>query len=154
MNAKIDQLTNAEQEWISQQLKDAMAFVASVLGKETNDLPSPEDLDRAFNTWLHSPSHDTSEANSVINFVGVAFGQHLANTSPLEWVIASDDYGTELALYAFPGQGDVLVYPQNFVAKRYESRVGTFIAESLIKIQQDVSNAQNIKQQRKWWKPW
>ena len=102
MNAKIDLLTPAEKEWIVQQLKEGKAYVQQVLGKESEDLPSPEDLDQTFNTWMHSPTHDSSQANAVINFIGVAFGQHLANTSPLEWVIASDDYGTALALYAFP----------------------------------------------------
>jgi hypothetical protein len=154
MNAKIDQLTPAEMEWIGQQLKDAKAFVQRVLGKESEDLPSADDLDRAINTWMHSPNDDSSDANAVINCIGVAFGQHLANTSPLEWVIASDDYGTELALYAFPGQGDVLVYPQNFVAKRYEAAEGPFIVKSLHQIRQDVSDVQNANQQKKWWKPW
>lgn len=139
MDAKIEQLTAGEQEWIVQQMAMAHEFVQRTLNKETDELPSPEDLDQAFNAWLHS--HHPSDANSVINCVGVAFGQHLVDSTSLEWVIASDEYGTELALYGLPGQGDILLYPQNFVAKRYEANVGIFIAESINEIRSDVDLA-------------
>lgn len=139
MDTKIEQLTAGEHEWIEQQIVIAHEFVQRTLNKETEELPSTEDLDQAFNSWLHSRTHDPSDANSVINCVGIAFGQHLVDSTPLEWVIASDAYGTELALYALPGEGDVLVYPQNFVAKRYESNVGIFIVESVNQIRSDVS---------------
>ena len=140
MDAKIEQLTAGEQEWIVQQIAIAHEFVRRTLNKDAEGLPSTEDLDQAFNSWLHSLSKDSSDANSVINCVGVAFGQHLVDSTPLEWVIASDEYGTELALYGLPGQGDVLVYPQNFVAKRYEANVGIFIVESVNQIRSDVSS--------------
>ena len=138
MKAKTNQLTPAEQDWIDQQLRDVRTFVEKTLGKESAPLPSPEDLDEAFNAWRYSPSYDPSQANAIINCVGIAFGQHLVNSSPLRWVIASDDYGTELALYALPGKGDVLVYPQNLILKRYESGGGKFVVETLIKVRQDV----------------
>jgi len=140
MDAKIEQLTAGEHEWIEQQLAIAQEFVQLTLNKDTEELPSPEDLDQAFDSWLHSLSQDPSDANSVINCVGIAFGQHLVDSTPLEWVIASDAYGTELALYGLPGQGDILVYPQNFVAKRYEANVGIFIVGSLNQIRSDVSS--------------
>jgi Domain of unknown function (DUF3806) len=140
MDAKIEQLTAGEHEWIEQQIAIAQEFVQRTLNKDTGELPSPEDLDQAFNSWLHSLSQDPSDANSVVNCVGVAFGQHLVDSTPLEWVIASDSYGTELALYGLPSQGDILVYPQNFVAKRYEANVGIFIAESVNQIRADVSS--------------
>jgi len=139
MDTKIEQLTAGEHEWIEQQIAIAREFVQRILNKETEELPSTEDLDQAFNSWLNSRTHDPFDANSVINCVGIAFGQHLVDSTPLEWVIASDAYGTELALYGLPGEGDVLVYPQNFVAKRYESNVGIFIVESVNQIRSDVS---------------
>ena len=139
MDTKIEQLTAGEHEWIEHQIAIAREFVQRTLNKETEELPSTEDLDQAFNSWLHSRTHDPPDANSVINCVGIAFGQHLVDSTPLEWIIASDAYGTELALYGLPGQGDVLVYPQNFVAKRYESNVGIFIVESVNQIRSDVS---------------
>lgn len=154
MEQKIEELTAAENDWISQQIAAARNFVGEAIGEDSTDLPSPEDLDQAFNSWLNSVSHDPADANSVINCVGIAFGQHLVNTTPLQWVIATDDYGTELALYGLPGNGDVLVYPQNFVAKRYEAKVGTFIVESIKQIQTDVNKVEAPKVKPKWWKPW
>ena len=146
MDAKIEQLTAGEQEWIVQQIAIAHEFVQRTLNRDTEELPSAEDLDQAFNAWLHATSHDPSDANSVINCVGIAFGQHLVDSTPLEWVIASDEYGTELALYGLPGQGDILVYPQNFVAKRYEANVGIFIIESVNQIRSDVSSVMRSHQ--------
>jgi hypothetical protein len=140
MDAKNGQLTAGEQEWIMQQIEIAHEFVQRTLNKDTEGLPSPEELDQAFNSWLHSLSDDPSDANAVINCVGVAFGQHLVDSTPLEWVIASDEYGPELALYGLPGQGDFLVYPQNFVAKRYDANVGIFIVESINKIRSDLNS--------------
>ena len=152
MNAKIEQLTPEEHEWISEQIAAAKLFVAQTTGKEQNELPSPEDLDQAFGSWLKT--HDPAEANSVVNCVGVAFGQHLVNTTSLEWVIATDEYGTELAAYGLPGNGDILVYPQNFVTKRYEARESGFIVESVNKIQKQVADVEKSGSGKKWWKPW
>jgi hypothetical protein len=152
MNAKIDQLTPAEHEWIAEQIDATKLFVAETVGTVQNELPSPEDLDQAFGSWLKT--HDPAEANSVINCVGVAFGQHLVNTTPLEWVIASDEYGTELAVYGLPGNGDILIYPQNFVTKRYEKGVGGFIKESINQIQRQVADVEKGGSGKKWWKPW
>jgi hypothetical protein len=140
MDTKIEQLTAGEHEWIAQQIAVAHELVQRTVNKDTEELPSPEDLDHAFNSWLHSLGPDEADANSVVNCVGIAFGQHLVNSTQLEWVIASDEYGTELALFGLPGQGDILVYPQNFVAKRYEANVGTFIVESIDQIRSDVSS--------------
>lgn len=153
MKAKIEQLTPAEQAWISQQIEAAKEFVSETLGEGINDLPSPQDLDQAFNAWLNS-SHDPADANFVVNCVGIAFGQHLVNTTPLKWVIATDDYGTELAIYGLEGSRDVLVYPQNFVAKRYEAKSGIFIVDSIKQIQADVSKIEIRTSPKKPWKPW
>lgn len=153
MNAKIEQLTPAEQDWIQQQIAIAKDFVHQIVGTIASDLPSPEDLDKAFYSWSHSVVHDTSQANDIINCTGAAFGQHIVNATGLQWVIAVDEYGTELAVYGLPGAGDVLIYPQNLVAKRYEAKSGLFIAETLKKITADVSKIQNQQQNKKWWKP-
>jgi hypothetical protein len=154
MKAKIEQLTPAEQDWISQQIEAAKEFVSETLGEGINDLPSPQDLDRAFDAWLNSPSHDPADANFVVNCVGIAFGQHLVNSTPLKWVIATDGYGTELAIYGFEGTGDVLVYPQNFVAKSYEAKSGIFIVESIKQMQADVSKIENRSSPKRPWKFW
>ncbi len=152
MDAKIEQLTDAEREWIRQQIEIAQGFVEVTLGVSGSELPEPEDLDRAFNAWL--PNHDPTEANAIVNCVGVALGQHVVDRTGLEWVIASDNYGTELAIYGLPGKGDVLVYPQNLVAKRYEKQSGPFVVDIINKLCADIENVRNQKEEKKWWKPW
>ena len=53
-------------------------------------------------------------------------------------VIATDEHGTELAVYGLPNRGDVLVYPANFVAKRWEQRETNFLEEAYRRIAEDV----------------
>jgi hypothetical protein len=42
-------------------------------------------------------------------------------------MIAIDKRGSDLALYGLPGKGDVLIYPANLVAKRWERRETNFL---------------------------
>jgi len=74
-----------------------------------------------------------------------------------QWTIATDNYGTDLAVLALPGGGDVLVYPANFVAKRWERRASNFLATSVRAIQQDVARVGGMgrsSERRSWWKFW
>lgn len=56
----------------------------------------------------------------------------------LKWVIATDEQGSELAVYGFSGRGDVLIYPANFVAKRWERRETNFLEKAYQQIGQEV----------------
>jgi hypothetical protein len=56
----------------------------------------------------------------------------------MRWVIVHDDAGTDLAVLGFPGRGDVLIYPANFVAKRWERREVDFLERSYRRIEDDV----------------
>jgi len=74
-----------------------------------------------------------------------------------EWTIAADDQGTDLAVRALPGRGDVLVYPANFVAKRWERRESNFLAACFQAIRKDVAAIETGSAQperRPWWKFW
>ena len=78
------------------------------------------------------------QINGTINIIGVQFGQFLVDAVGFRWVVASDKQGTDLAILALPGQGDVLVYPANFVAKRWERRETDFLARSFDAIREQV----------------
>jgi Domain of unknown function (DUF3806) len=56
-----------------------------------------------------------------------AFGGELVEVLGFQWVIATDEYGTDLAVLARPGRGDVTIFPADFVAKRYERREAPFL---------------------------
>jgi Domain of unknown function (DUF3806) len=128
VDAKLSALSAAEQTWVADQLVAAERFVADYgSGKFTGGLPA---LDHAWASWLDRQSVDPQDPNPVINAVGVAFGQALIEAlEGYGWVIAADGQGTDLAVSGPPDAGDVLVYPANVVAKRYESRTSVFLVD-------------------------
>lgn len=126
MDATVNPLTETEREWLTAQLAAAAQFVADY-GSDRH--PAGLDaLDHAWAAWLDRQSVDPEDPNTVINAVGVAFGQGLIEAlDGFSWVIAEDADGRDLAVFGLPDTGDVLVYPANVVAKRYESREQQFL---------------------------
>ncbi len=138
MEQKIEELNEKEHEWIAAQVAAASHFVAEFSSLDTNQALTLAVLDRAFAKWMGSNPSDASQVNETINCVGVAFGTFLVDGIGMKWVIATDEYGSDLAVYALPGQGDVLVYPANFVAKRWKRRETNFLEDSYLNIKRDV----------------
>jgi hypothetical protein len=135
MDPRIEALGDGERKWIEAHLRIARSFVGAYAGiQPTEELPTPEDLDDAWAAWL--PQWERLDANAVINAVGMAFGEHLIAALNLQWVVATDEHGTELAVHGEPC--NVLFYPANFVAKRFESRTTNFIAPLLKQIVEDI----------------
>jgi len=126
VDATVTRLTDAEQTWVDQQLAGAARFVEDY-GSMRNTA-GLEALDHAWAAWLDRQLVDPEDPNAVINAVGVALGQALVDgLEGFEWVIADDGEGTDLAVFGMPGAGDVLVYPANLVAKRYDARDPMFL---------------------------
>jgi hypothetical protein len=139
MKQKIDPLNANEAVWIKTQLENASIFIEGFSGEDSEQPPlTLSALDRAFAAWIASEPVDTDLINAVINYVGIAFGQALVDGIGLKWVVATDDQGSELAVYGFPGRGDVLIYPANFVAKRWERRETNFLEKAYQQIGHDV----------------
>jgi uncharacterized protein DUF3806 len=138
MNQTIDPVNENESAWIKAQLENASKFVEGFSEEDAEKPLTLAALDRAFAAWIASEPTETDLINAVINYVGVAFGQALVEGIGLRWVIATDDEGSELAVYGFPGRGDVLVYPANFVAKRWERRETSFLEKAYQQIGRDV----------------
>ena len=113
--------------WIKTQLENASKFVERFSPDDAKQPLTLAALDRAFAAWIASKPTDRDLINAVINYVGIAFGQALIDGIGFHWVIATDEQGSDLAVYAFPERGDVLVYPANFVAKRWERRETDFL---------------------------
>jgi hypothetical protein len=67
-----------------------------------------------------------------LNAFGIALGQHLVEHLGLEWMIAEDDQGSEIAVWG--RAGDVLVFPPNLVAKRYVDRIPEFFEETVTQL--------------------
>jgi Domain of unknown function (DUF3806) len=138
MKQKIDALSESETAWVKKQLENALKFVESFSPRDADKPLTLAALDRAFAAWIASEPAERDLINAVINYVGIAFGQALVDGIGLKWVIATDDEGSELAVYGFPGRGDVLVYPANFVAKRWERRETSFLEKAYQQIGRDV----------------
>ena len=127
MLPRFEELNDAEREWLSSCIDFAGQFVSAYSPADASRTLDAAVLDRTYAAWLATGETDTDRINQVINAVGFAFGQLLVDAVGFAWVVATDQYGTEMALLALPGRGDVLVYPTNMVAKRWQSRETGFL---------------------------
>ncbi len=140
MKQKIDSLSQKEQAWVAAQLEKAAYFVETFSSADAGQPLTLAALDRAFAAWIASKPTDVAIINAVINCVGAAFGRFLVEGIGLGWVIATDKHGSDLAIYGLPDKGDVLIYPANFVAKRWEKREIDFLESSYQQIAAQVQN--------------
>ncbi len=150
-------LTEAERNWVAQQLEGARLFIAAMSPADAGRPVTLEALDRAFAAWLPQAGDDVTRINATINVVGTQFGEFLVDRAGFEWTIAADDQGTDLAVRALPGRGDVLVYPANFVAKRSERRESNFLAAAFQAIREQVAaiaGGSAQPERRPWWRFW
>ena len=156
MDQTITDPTKAELDWVVAQRQAASRFVASASPNDAGQPLTLAALDRAFKAWISADPKDVDDINGVINAVGVAFGQFLVEGAGLRWVIATDEHGSDLAVFGLPSAGDVLVYPANFVAKRWERRETDFLVRSYGEIAGAVQSlrAETRRAPRPWWKLW
>lgn len=138
MERTFEPLTDSEQEWLKAQMDNAAEIVSRYAPEHAGEPRSLKALDRAFASFLAGEPDAGPEANDVVTAVGVAFGSQLVEQLGFQWVIATDHWGTDIAVLARPGRGDVAVFPTDFVAKRYEGKVADFLEDSLAMIRQSL----------------
>lgn len=138
MKQRIDPINANEAAWIKAQLENAAKFVEGFSPVDSGQALTLSALDRAFAAWVATEPAEIDLINAVINYVGIAFGQALVDGMKLQWVIATDEQGSDLAVYGLPGRGDVLVYPANFVAKRWERHEVSFLEKAYQQMGQDI----------------
>jgi hypothetical protein len=129
VDATVKPLTATERGFVAEQLRAVPAFLADYgSGRHPAGLDA---LDHAWASWLDRQQVDPVDPNPVINLVGVSLGQALIDAlAGFDWVVAEDEGGTDLAVFGLPGAGDVLFYPANLVAKRYQSRTAWFLQDT------------------------
>jgi hypothetical protein len=126
---RIEEPNGDEQGWLASCIESAFGLVKTYTSTtESIQRLNPSLLDRTFAAWLAAGETDNDRINHVINAIGFAFGQLLVEAAGFRWVVASDQYGCEMAVLALPGRGDVLIYPANMVAKRWLSKETGFLA--------------------------
>ncbi|MBX3030187.1 MAG: DUF3806 domain-containing protein [Chloroflexi bacterium] len=121
-------LTPAEWRW----LNDRLDFAVEVAAAYGVQVPAgrrldPAQLDRAWSRWLADQRASGEDPNPYFNAFGIAFGSFMIDWLGLEWKIVQDEHGTELAVYG--SVGEVLVFPANLVAKRWDQGVDTFFGD-------------------------
>ncbi len=140
MEAKIDPLTDEEKAYLDRQLGAATQFIRNFAPADADKSVTPEILDRAYTNWYSQNPEDKDEINRVINICGALIGEFFIRTVDIgfKWVNATDQYGSDLAIFALPGQGDILIYPTNLVAKRYERGETGFMAQLVAVMSEDI----------------
>jgi hypothetical protein len=114
----ISPLTPNETAWVNEAVASARSLVG-VLSPADRAAPlEPAALDRAYAEWWRG--RERGNANEVINALGAALGQRMIDQFGFGWAIVTDEHGAELAVHGLPGVADILVFPQNLIAKRYE----------------------------------
>lgn len=139
MSYAFQDLNPGEFAWIADQLARAIEFGG---GKAGDELPTLAQFDAAFARFVESDPSAHERANAVALMVGVALGTHLVRTLGFEWVIATDEYGTDLAVVALRGRGDITLFPSNFVAKRWERRETGFLADVLGQVSETLAESE------------
>ena len=150
---KADPLSNAEREWIDDQRAACSKFVSELIKRDVGPTPAIPELHSAFDTWLHQFVQSTGkrklfskkphviDPNSIALSFGVVLGDHIAAATPLDWMIVTDAYGTDMMLYA-PGEdgkySDIINAPMNMVAKRIENRTRDWLEPTFNAVVQEL----------------
>jgi hypothetical protein len=146
MAQRISDLNDAERAWVADNVAAARRYVDDAGPPVGRQLLDPAALDAAWAFWLQGWPADAEDPNPVINALGMAFGQYLVDHLDLAWMIVEDDFGTEIAVHGHVG--DVLVFPQNLVAKRLETRTVGFFAPIAAGIERQVAQVREVHGQR------
>jgi hypothetical protein len=125
---RFEDLNDAEREWLASCMRHTEQLVAAYSPTDSCLPFDPHVLDRTYAAWLATGEMDAGRINQVINSIGSSFGQLLVDSAGFNWVVATDQHGTDMALLALAGKGDVLVYPTHMIAKRWQTRETGFLA--------------------------
>jgi hypothetical protein len=135
---RIESLNDAEQQWIARELVNARQLVDLLSPSDAGAALVPEVLDRAYKAAREAAGQSAEAANSVINAVGMAFGQYLVDQLWFKWVVVFDKDGSEIAVVALPGEANVLVFPPNLVGKRWVEGTTDFLGYVYKGIEEDL----------------
>jgi hypothetical protein len=133
---RVFDINDAERTWIAGNLQVVRSFAMDlgIVSDETTPLDT-QVLDAVWAAWLEMHVRGQEDPNSIINAFGVSFGQLLVQSLGLEWKIVHDAV-TEIALCGQPG--DIVIYPQNLVARRYMAGTTRFFEELAAEMAQTI----------------
>jgi hypothetical protein len=109
----LEPLTAAEVDWVRSSIAE--------LADQDVRLGDIDDLGRHYDemltAWLRLNESQRPDPHAITNRIGLALGQYVADQARLDWTVATDEHGTEIALHR--ERGNVLIYPTNLVAQHW-----------------------------------
>jgi hypothetical protein len=73
--------------------------------------------DELLDAWVRLDESRRPDPHQIITQIGLGFGQYVADRAKLDWTVATDEHGPEIALHR--ARGNVLIYPTEVVARRW-----------------------------------
>lgn len=112
----LEPLTAAEIDWIRTNIA-GLAEQDVTLG-DIDDLG--RHYDELLDAWMRLDESRRPDPNAVITQIGLGFGQYVADHAKLDWRVATDAQGAEIALHGT--RGNVLIYPTDLVAQQWAAQ--------------------------------
>lgn len=88
------------------------------------DVDDVESISTAYDDYVHEvllmPAAERPDPTPKLTMIAMAMGEHLQRNSSLQWRVAGDDKGTDLALASADDLG--VLYPIDPVAQAWEQR--------------------------------
>ncbi len=142
-SVSVDNLSEKEVEWLSLQRGLARELVGIFTESACEGSPTVEDLEITYNKYmahfLYPPRKGllrkkslVIDPNPFVLSIGTAFGDCIVANTTLEWMIITDEFGTDVGLYTpgvSAGHTDIVTHPINLVAKRFESKTTNWIED-------------------------
>jgi uncharacterized protein DUF3806 len=129
---KVEDPNSSEQTWVGQMQEAGRLLHEAYIGK-LGTLPDVQALDALWVKWQSDGDPGRPDPNTVVNALGLCFGQQLVDRLGFRWAVITDKYGTEMGCIAQPG--DVTVFPANVTAKRLDKGPSPFFAELFSQIE-------------------
>jgi hypothetical protein len=112
----LERLTNDEVDWVRSNIA-ALAEQDVTLG-DIDDLG--RHYDELLSVWMRLSEAQRPDPTTITTQIGLGFGQYVGDHARLDWAVATDEYGAEIALHR--GRGDVLLFPTTMVAEHWAAR--------------------------------
>jgi hypothetical protein len=122
-------MNEAEVQWIRDCVNQVRILVKKYLAINDTVSLDPATLDRAYGGWLvqWQSGKASEDPNTIVNCIGLAFGQCLVDSLGMKWAVITDSNGSDMGVFVGSPATRVLVFPTHAVAKRLEAKETGFI---------------------------
>lgn len=134
---RVKALGPPELRWISQQLVVALNL-ASHYSTGAAAIPTLHQMDAILLAWLNDSSSERIQAVSLIDALGVAFGQYLSTAHGLEWATMGREDANVLLLAGDPG--GIRIVPAQAVSDHLEAGEFPFFVKAAQAVADEVES--------------